>query len=303
LRLNEVARGHHRMYKIGDSALAEHDGFSILVSTTLGDILTVPVLTTFIYLLSHTVILAPTHGQVALLTTMAHASPAFSDWTSSSSTPMMTEKHSYHQNAAYIPLRDQTPHNSSFPHEHPSQHLLGSNTANASLARIERLKHYNAIIAIILNLFSVGITLTMEAIMVYVLYKFYTTKDIPSPGRTSPWANNTQLWPAFVLLAGSLVTFLLDLGSLIAMCCRKSRRAQKLEEGLGYVGHIFYVVKWIVVATLYLVGKTSRDLWGWSCDVRAAKIQEFYVTDLNFERLCMEQVSRVCCLLFVGFEC
>ena len=136
--------------------------------------------------------------------------------------------------------------------------------------------------------------------MAYVLYKYYTTKDIAAPGRTSPWATDTQLWPAFTLLAGSVVTFIIDLVSIIAACCHKSKRARKVEDGLGYVAYGFYVVKWVVVATLYLVGKTSKDLWGWSCDVRAAEIQEFYKTDLDFSRLCMEQVSRVVCFL-VGF--
>lgn len=220
---------------------------------------------------------------------MAHTSPAFSDWTSSSNSPMLAEKNRYHQTAIYTPLPSQQ--NLPYPHEPPTQHLLETHNANTTLARIERLKRYNNILGYILALASVGITLAMEAIMVYVLYKYYTTKDIPSPGRTSPWAKDTQLWPAFVLLAGSLVTFLLDLGGIIAACCHKSKRAQKLEEGLGYVAYAFYVVKWVAVATLYLVGKTSKDLWGWSCDVRAAKIQEFYVTDLNFEQLCMEQVS------------
>lgn len=104
----------------------------------------------------------------------------------------------------------------------------------------------------------------MEAIMVFVLYKFYTTKDIAAPNanRTSPWATGTQLWPAFTLLAGSLVTFIVDLVSLVAACCRQSSRAEKLEEGLGYVGHAFYVVQWVAVATLYVVGKTSRGSVG-----------------------------------------
>jgi len=206
---------------------------------------------------------------------------------------MLAEKHHYQQ-TIYSPLPpqhyQQTPNPSYAPQ---AEHLL---PPNPSLAQIERLKRYNAILGYTLNLFSVGLTLVMEAIMVYVLYKFYTTRDIavPEAGRTSPWAKDTQLWPAFMLLGGSLVTFFLDLGGMIAACCNcrgSSKHAQKLESGLGYVGYAFYVVKWIAVATLYLVGRTSKDLWGWSCDVRAQKIQEFYVTELDFAKLCMEQVS------------
>lgn len=204
----------------------------------------------------------------------------------------MVDEKNRHQRTVYTPLPAQ--HSTAFPHEPPSQHLLDSNNVNASLARIERFKRYNGIVGYILGLFSISITLAMEAIMVYVLYKYYTTKDITSPGRPSPWAADTQLWPAFVLLIGSFTTFILDLGGMIAACCHKSKRAQKLEEGLGYIGYALHVVKWIAVATLYLVGKTSKDLWGWSCDVRAAKIQEFYVTELNFQQLCMEQVSGLC---------
>ena len=131
----------------------------------------------------------------------------------------------------------------------------------------------------------------MDAIMVYVLFKYYKTKDIPAPNRSSPWASGTTLWPTLVLLAASSITLLLDLGGLIALCCSSNRkRGEKLEGRFGNISHVVFVVKWIAVLILYRIGKTSKDLWGWSCDERAANIQQFYKSELDFKSLCLNQV-------------
>lgn len=144
-----------------------------------------------------------------------------------------------------------------------------------------------------LGLTSLVLTAVLEAIMIHALIKFYTTKDIPAPGRVSPWAKNTQLWPAFVLLASSCLTFLTEIGGLCAALCRRLKRASKVEGTFTYIGYAVFVVKWLVVLILYRIGKTSKDLWGWSCDDRAKNIQQYYVSDLDFDKLCLEQVSAL----------
>lgn len=220
---------------------------------------------------------------------MAHSypSPAMSDWTSPSSTPMLSYKNG--KEAAYMPIDSQTDSMPSTPALH-------------NLQAIERIQQYNNIFSQVLGLFSVALTASMDGILFYVLYKFYTTKDIPAPNakppRVSPWANNTQLWPAFVLAISSTVTFLIDSIGLIASCCnRRNGRGKKVGSAMTIAGYVAFVLKWIAVAVLYRLGKTTKDLWGWSCDERAAKIQQFYVTELDFSRLCMEQVS---CLTILG---
>lgn len=72
---------------------------------------------------------------------MAYSSPAFSDWTASSTSPMINEKARYQQ-TIYTPLPTQHhhDHNPTFPPEPSIQHLLNPSNANPSLARLERLK-------------------------------------------------------------------------------------------------------------------------------------------------------------------
>lgn len=210
---------------------------------------------------------------------VAHASPNFSDYTASSSSPMLNEKNKYHdttytENPAYG--------------KQGTYADYGTGSYSTNRRTIESLQRWNNILGYALGIFSVGLTLVMEGIMVYVLVKFYQTKDIPAPDRTSPWAKDTTLWPTLVLLVASLLTFLVEVASMIAACCRKT----KVEDKITWLGRTVKVAQWVAVFILYRIGKTSRDLWGWSCDDRAAAIQQFYVTDLDFHALCTEQVSR-----------
>ena len=219
--------------------------------------------------------------------TQPYASPALSDWTNSTSSPLLTEKSKF-QESIYTPVPDHTDPPTS---PHIARH-----------ARVKYFQHYDNLIGYTLSLISVSLTSAMDAIMVYVLYKFYTTRHIPAPGRTSPWAKGTQLWPAFVLLTSSFVTLCVDLSALIAACyshhARKhDHRAQtrakalRVESTFNKIGYAVFALKWIAVFILYRVGKTSKDLWGWSCDDRAKKIQQFYIVHLDFQKLCTEQVS------------
>jgi len=86
--------------------------------------------------------------------------------------------------------------------------------------------------------------------------------------------------------------------------CRRWKKASKVEGTLTYIGYAIFVVKWVVVLVLYRIGKTSKDLWGWSCDDRAKRIQQYYVDDLDFDKLCVEQVNAgthgLWCLLLTG---
>lgn len=188
----------------------------------------------------------------------------------------------------------------------------------ARMARARKLQKIDKYIGYTLGVISLGLALIMDVILAYVLHKFYTTKDIPAPGRVGPWAVGTELWPAYMLLAASSVTFLIDGSTLVAACCvlrssreRKGKRDSKGEKEVGEeeessevvvvaaraesalvkCGYVAFVAKWFIIATLYRTGKTTKDLWGWSCDSRAANIQKYYVNDLNFATLCRVQVS------------
>ena len=152
----------------------------------------------------------------------------------------------------------------------------------------------NDITSTALKLASGALAAFMAITTAFALYKFYTTKNIAAPdgNRTSPWAEGTVLWPAFMLAASATLTLLLDTAGSIAACFKsKSNRAEKAESAFQRIGYVIVVVQWLVVAILYRMGRTSKDLWGWSCGPTADQIQQFY-PQVNFNTLCHLQVSH-----------
>jgi hypothetical protein len=132
----------------------------------------------------------------------------------------------------------------------------------------------------------------MEAIMIYVLIKYYSTKNDKGAGRNTPWATNTKLWPTFMLAGASGVTLVVTILALFALCCRKGKgKAAKTRIWTTVIKYGVHVIAWLVVAILYRVGKTGDDTWGWSCSDRAKAIQSAFKSQLNFESLCSVQVS------------
>lgn len=187
---------------------------------------------------------------------------------------------------------------------------LEEEVRKAQMKRARKLQKIDKYIGYALGLMSLALATMMDGILAYVLHIFFKTKDIPAPGRVGPWAVGTELWPAYMLLAASSATFLIDGSTFVAACCvlrserkRKGKEkgedegekfiAARAESALVKTGYIAFVSKWFIIATLYRTGKTTKDLWGWSCDKRAANIQKYYVNDLNFATICRIQVSQI----------
>lgn len=226
---------------------------------------------------------------------------------SHSGTPFLggNEKETIPQ-TAYHPGRygaDSIPMKSSYEplrNSHKSQHQDHS----IALRRVQKLQRVNGIFGTVLSLGSSVLAAVMASIIAYVLYKFYTTKDIAAPqvNRTSPWATGTQLWPAFLLAVSSVLTLLVELGGTIAACCKsRSKGAGKAVSTFENIGRVIFVAQWLAVAILYRVGKTTKDLWGWSCDQRADEIQQFY-PQLDFQALCTTQVSDSLSVLMISAD-
>lgn len=129
--------------------------------------------------------------------------------------------------------------------------------------------------------------------MVYVLIKFYSTRNEPGGGRSSPWSADTKLWPTWLLLSASGVTLIATIFSLFALCCVKKHGAGVRRRGRRVIvlEYAIHVIAWLLVAFLYRWGKTGDDLWGWSCGDKAKAVQEAFKTELNFQALCDIQVS------------
>ena len=62
-----------------------------------------------------------------------------------------------------------------------------------------------------------------------------------------------------------------------------------------------HLAVWIATAVAYRVGKTGKDLWGWSCSTAAQDIQKTF-PEVNFDFLCSFQVSFILLTPCIGLN-
>lgn len=129
--------------------------------------------------------------------------------------------------------------------------------------------------------------------MLYALISYYTTKNKTLSNGQDPWAANTVLWPTYLVLATAAVTLFMN---IITMCMYlKSSAAADRSDGIsGYIGIALTganAVVWAVNMGLFKMANTGNDLWGWSCSPAADALKKEVKGILNFDSLCMVQVS------------
>lgn len=139
--------------------------------------------------------------------------------------------------------------------------------------------------------------------MIYVLIKYYQTKNDKGAGRNTPWSANTVVWPTYMLAAASGVTLVTTIFALFALCCGKAKgNERKSKIWTTVLKYAIHVISWLIIAVLYRVFKTGDDLWGWSCSDRAKAIQFAFKSDLDFSALCNIQVSASNFLLLIEWS-
>jgi hypothetical protein len=135
----------------------------------------------------------------------------------------------------------------------------------------------------------------MQGIMIFVLIKYYQTKNDSGAGRNTPWAESPKVWPTYMLAAASGVTLVVTIFALVALCCSKASGGNT-KIWTVVLKYAFHIISWLIVSVIYRVSKTGDDLWGWSCSAKAAAIQDAFKSELNFSSLCNLQV-RLCTTL------
>lgn len=146
------------------------------------------------------------------------------------------------------------------------------------------------ILALILNGFMVGV----ES---YALSRYYLTRNHLIAGNASPWVTPATLWPTFLLLGMSVVTFLLNIITICAYACGVGA-SNKINSCTTVINYIFLgvqVVLWGITVGLFKMANNGNDLWGYSCSDQADQIQAEVRSFLDFGKLCTMQVS------FFGF--
>jgi hypothetical protein len=143
----------------------------------------------------------------------------------------------------------------------------------------------------------------MIATMSLTFRKYFNTRNIflevpdsKSPTgliTRGPWAKKTKTWPTTILLVTSAVSFIIS-AIVMAAYVRGIKAANTAYDYGTYLSAAVFathVGMWIAVAVAYRAGKDSNDLWGWTCDEKALKIQKPFERVINFKRYCDIQTS------------
>ena len=159
--------------------------------------------------------------------------------------------------------------------------------------KYQRWRRFLRICQALTNVVSAILSGIMFGIMIYVIVKFITTKGTLRNNRNAWPQHNLKLWPTIMLLAGSGLTLLLSLITLISYCIN-SERAQR-SWLLILVKYAIHILAWAIVSFLYRYEKSlhgvNNDLWGWACSQEQTAIQQEFRGVVQFTPLCNAQVS------------
>jgi hypothetical protein len=134
----------------------------------------------------------------------------------------------------------------------------------------------------------------MIGTMSYALTKYFLTKNKLIAGDVHAWVTPATLWPTILLLTISVITFVMDLFTVITYCCGvgAANKVSSVTNSILYIMMIVRVVVWAVSAGLFKMGQTSNSLWGYSCSNFADQIHNQVISFVDFGKLCTLQVSR-----------
>src|SRR6266536_1582142 len=147
-------------------------------------------------------------------------------------------------------------------------------------ARIRRLRAVLRITTLLLAIY-------MTVSMIITLNKYLSSRHVIRGGRNA-WAKQSTTWPTIPLLATSSITLQINAAVVVAYL-KSIRAANRTHDYASWIGGGVFVAHmgmWIATAVLYRTGKTGHDLWGWSCDPKAKKIQPQFSDVVKFERYC-----------------
>lgn len=157
------------------------------------------------------------------------------------------------------------------------------------------LKHRIRLLKFLLRLASFLLALYMIVAMSLTLRKYFSTRNHiitvegpNGPMSRGPWAIQTKVWPTTVLLVTSVLSFLVSALVMVAYTqgVRAANAAHEYGSYLSFAIFSTHLGLWIAVAAAYRAGKDGNDLWGWTCDVRALRIQPAFERVINFRRYC-----------------
>lgn len=132
-------------------------------------------------------------------------------------------------------------------------------------------------------------------ILATTLTIFHATKSLPARSGFPAWANGTNPWTQYLLLAVSVVSLVACLMVFWAYWKGGHKRAEKVAVYYTTFSVCFFafsLIMWVVAAALYQSEKAKgngKDLWGWSCKQNPR--EKLFHNDIDYALLCRLQVS------------
>ncbi|KAL8836548.1 MAG: hypothetical protein Q9170_002868 [Blastenia crenularia] len=136
---------------------------------------------------------------------------------------------------------------------------------------------------------------------------FNASKNLPSRGKSSPWAANQTTWPQITLLCIACVSLAMSVGILYAYWRGGHRRAEKAAVyytvfAIGFF--VFSIVMWAIGAAILNESKRNgdnKDMWGWAC--KDGKRKELFNKEVNYDLVCrLQNWSLICAFIEIIVE-
>jgi hypothetical protein len=158
------------------------------------------------------------------------------------------------------------------------------------LTRLQRLKLHIRFFKLLVRVLTLALSIFAVYSQAHTLHTFLTTKTIIREGR-DPWAKGTQIWPTILLLTTSSLTVIVSMITVIGYfrgVKTANKHASKIGTPMTVVEMAAHLAVWLSTMIAYRVGKTGKDLWGWSCSPKAQKIQDVF-PEVSFDFFCKLQ--------------
>ncbi|RHZ46715.1 uncharacterized protein CDV56_105151 [Aspergillus thermomutatus] len=179
--------------------------------------------------------------------------------------------------------------------------------ADKENARDLRIKLRVRIAKIFLRFVNFGCSLIVLTILATTLTIFHASKSLPPRNNLPPWAQGTNPWAQYLLLAMACTSLFSCLIVFWAYWKGGHKRAEKVAVYYTIFSVCFFtfsLIMWIVAAAIYQNSKANgngQDLWGWSCKKNLR--EQLFHNDIDYALLCrLQDWGLVCAIIEVVIE-
>ncbi|KAJ6184362.1 hypothetical protein N7519_005663 [Penicillium mononematosum] len=179
--------------------------------------------------------------------------------------------------------------------------------AEVENARDLRIKLRVRIAKVFLRFVNFGCSLIVLSLIAVTLTVFNASKHLPTRNNLPAWAEGTNPWAQYLLLAMACVSLVACLFVFWAYRKGGHGRAEKAAVYYTSFSLVFFglnLIMWIVGAAVYQHSKATgngKDMWGWSCAQNTR--EQLYHNTVDYALLCrLQDWGLVCAIIEIVIE-